>query len=156
MNTILALLTSTAGITSIVIPLAAWCLGQFSGSGLFKSIETRLSMVAGKAGQAVSDFGKAKLGAAIANPLEDVAAALIGRPIAQFFVKLRADNPVKLGKELEYLGTVGSQTRAKGIAEKLEALGAAPKPIQDATDAGIAFRTAFTAKESINEKLEGQ
>lgn len=151
-----------ASLTTYAAPLVgsaagslvlAWIIGRFSGSAMFLAIETKLSLAAGKAGDIVSDFGKAKLGATIANPIEDVAAALIGRPIAQFFARLRADNPVKLEKELDYLETVGSKTRAAGIAKKLH----------DATDAGIAFRGAFGdahqrlnrfTSESSNSKLK--
>ncbi len=156
-STITAFFDTTAGQlggAAVLATVLGWILGKAAGSAAYKAARATVGRVASRAGEAVSAIGKSKLGS-LSTPLEDVATDFVAFPVEQFFVGLRKDNAGKLEKQLDRLEDVGSQTRANGIAEKLKALGAPPRPLEDATDAGIAFRAAFTANESINEKLGG-
>ncbi len=144
---LLKVAATTAG-GSIVV----WLLGHLSNSLVGEALLAKAGRQAYRIGVATSDFGTGRLGP-LWNPLEAFGTKWVRFLLDQYFAGLRADNPEKLQDELARLEAVGSETRAKGIAEKLATLAATPRPVRDADDAAIAFQATFDGNQSIKDKL---
>lgn len=120
--------------TGIGITVLAWILGKFTNSEWYQKLRAKAGRQAYRMGELCSTIGNGKLGAAITEPIEDIAADWCQFMPEQFFAGLRSDNKKKLEKHLDLLEDVGSITRAKGIAEKIEAIESEPADKQAGQD----------------------
>ncbi len=161
MSTILSLFASVfassvgkAGAAALGVTVLGWILGKASRSAAYVKARDTAGRTAERGGEAVSALGKSRLGG-LWNPLEEVATDFGAFMVEQFFVGLRKDNPRKMEEQLERLQGVGSETRAKALEEKLDALGVTPKPLQDANDAAMFLRAFEAGDQSINDRLGG-
>ncbi len=147
-------LTATLG-TAAAATVLMWVIGLFTGAAWYQTLRGKYGRQMYRIGQGWSRFSNSKIGAPLVERIEDAAADWVGLGVEQLFAGARADNLVKLEKQLDRMQDVGSATRAKAIADKIEALEAAPPVMQTEQDAAM-FRRAFEAGDkSINERLGG-
>lgn len=129
----------------------AWVLGRVTDSAAGQSLLAKSNRQSRRIGRMLSALGNSKLGP-LWNPIERFGTTWLRSNIEEVFVGMREDNPDKLEDELARLKAVDSVTRAKGIAEKIEALGKLPAPMQTANDAAMFHRAFRFSDESINQK----
>lgn len=130
----------------------AWILGKLSGFAAYQAARATAGRVLYRVGQGINKLGESRLGNLWA-PLEDVATDWGYFLVEQFFAGLRADNVDKMEKHLDRLEDVGSESRAKAVAEKLATLGRMPEPLQTAQDAAIAAQAIATGDAATNDRL---
>ncbi|MEO7957883.1 MAG: hypothetical protein ABIW76_14445 [Fibrobacteria bacterium] len=132
--------------------VVTWILGRLTDSAFGGALLAKSMRQSRRVGRTLSVLGNSKLGP-LWNPLETFGTTWVRSNMDEFFVGLREDNPEKLGEELERLEAAGSVTRAKAIAEKIEALGRTPPTVQTAQDAAM-FSHAYQAADRSIEALK--
>jgi hypothetical protein len=148
--TILTYLTASSVVPVAAGALLTYLLGLASKSQWYAKAREAVGRFSMAAGVGLSAIGASKL-KFLWNPLESVLCDFILFAAEQFSAGLRKDNPEKMEQHLARLEDVGSVTRATALAAKIEALGRAPKPVQDAQDAAMFSRAFKAADSSINQ-----
>lgn len=129
--------------------VAVYILGLFRGSAPYKGLRSALGKFSENLGHSISRIGNSKL-KGFYEPIESVLIDFLLFMAEQMAVGLRKDNKEKLYDQAERLSGVESETRLKGILEKIREAKIDPKIEADPVKQ---FADSF-GKQSIANKLE--
>lgn len=151
-TTILAFLGTFQGKAALA-GVGVWALGLFSRSVAYRKVREGIGRVAYAIGARLSGFATARLGRLTWAPIENALADFLGFGVEQFFAGLRSDNVEKLETRLETLEAVGSEARAKAVAQKLAALSKSPEGVETPADAAVFAQALAAGDASARERL---
>jgi hypothetical protein len=128
---------------------------MFGKSAWYAKIREAIGRGSEAAGVAVSALGASRL-KRLWNPIEDVACDFLFFAVEQFAVGLRKDNPEKMQAQLDRLESVGSETRAAALREKLNQLDETPRPLPNPRDADMLAAAMAVGEANTQSRLEGR